>query len=89
MMTTAHEYAKTNGAQFEKQLDDLLRIKSISTLPECKPDVQRAAEWVAADMRRIGLTTVEILPTGGHPVVYGEWLGAGSSATTSAGVRAL
>ena len=78
-MANAHEYAKANSAQFEKQLDDLLRIKSISTLPECKPDVQKAAEWVAADMKRIGLTTVEILPTDGHPVVYGEWLGYGAS----------
>ena len=82
MMTNAHEYAKANGARFEQQLDDLLRIKSISTLPECKGDVQQAAEWVAADMKRIGLTTVEILPTGGHPVVYGEWSGAGSEALT-------
>ncbi|MCA0458604.1 MAG: dipeptidase [Chloroflexi bacterium] len=81
-MTTAHEYAKANSQQFEAQLVDLLRIKSISTLPECKDDVQQAAEWVAADMRRIGLTTVEILPTGGHPVVYGEWLGAGEGAKT-------
>jgi len=81
-MANVHEYAKANGSEFEKQLDDLLRIKSISTLPECKPDVQKAAEWVANDMKRIGLTNVEILPTGGHPVVYGEWLGAGSSAPT-------
>ncbi len=81
-MTKAHEYAKANSQQFEKQLDDLLRIKSISTLPECKGDVQQAAEWVAADMRRIGLTTVEILQTVGHPVVYGEWLGAGSDKPT-------
>lgn len=81
-MTNAHEYAKANSQQFETQLTDLLRIKSISTLPECKDDVQQAAEWVAADMRRIGLTTVEILPTGGHPVVYGEWLGAGEGAKT-------
>jgi hypothetical protein len=35
-MTTAHEYAKANRQQFETQLGDLLRIKSISTLPECK-----------------------------------------------------
>jgi acetylornithine deacetylase/succinyl-diaminopimelate desuccinylase-like protein len=81
-MTTAHEYAKANGSRFEEQLIDLLKIKSISTLPECDGDVQQAAEWVAADMRRIGLTTVEILPTGGHPVVYGEWSGAGSNAPT-------
>src|SRR6185369_12652339 len=81
-MANAHEYAKANGSQFEKQLDDLLRIKSISTLPECRPDVQKAAEWVATDMKRMGLTNVEILPTGGQPVVYGEWLGAGSSAPT-------
>jgi len=81
-MTNAHEYAKANSAQFEKQLDDLLRIPSVSTLPENKGDVQKAAEWVANDMKRIGLTNVEIIPTGGHPVVYGEWLDAGENAPT-------
>jgi acetylornithine deacetylase/succinyl-diaminopimelate desuccinylase-like protein len=59
-----------------------LAIPSISTLDEHTPDMLRAAEWVSAQLRGIGMENVQILPTGGHPVVYGEWLGAGISAPT-------
>jgi acetylornithine deacetylase/succinyl-diaminopimelate desuccinylase-like protein len=81
-MTSAHEYAATNGGRFLDELKDLIRIPSISTLPEHVGDMRRAADWLAGNMRRAGLQSVEILPTGGHPVVYGEWLGAGTSAPT-------
>jgi acetylornithine deacetylase/succinyl-diaminopimelate desuccinylase-like protein len=81
-MTNAHEYARDNGTRFLEQLKDLIRIPSVSTLPEHKADMQQAAEWLAEDMRRVGFQTVEILPTKGHPVVYGEWLGAGEQAPT-------
>ncbi len=77
-----HEYAAAHAPRFLDQLKELLRIPSVSTLPERAGDVRRAAEWVAADLRRIGMQTVEIIPTPGHPVVYGEWLGAGLSAPT-------
>ncbi len=81
-MSAAHDYAKEHALHFREQLNDLLRIPSISTLPERNADTQKAAEWLAADMRRAGLEKVEILPTAGHPVVYGEWLGAGADAPT-------
>ncbi|MBL8161101.1 MAG: dipeptidase [Anaerolineae bacterium] len=81
-MTTAHEYARANAARFREQLNDFLRIPSVSTDPERTGDMQRAAEWLANDMRRAGFTTVEVIPTAGHPVVYGEWLGAGAAAPT-------
>lgn len=78
----AHDYAKTNADRFRQQLFDLLRIPSISTDPERKADVQRAAAWVADNLRRIGFSRVGVMPTDGHPVVYGEWLGAGENAPT-------
>ena len=53
-----------------------MRIPSVSSLPEHKEDVARAGEWVATSVREAGLENVQILPTGGHPVVYGEWLRA-------------
>jgi acetylornithine deacetylase/succinyl-diaminopimelate desuccinylase-like protein len=81
-MSNAHDFAKENGSRFRDQLKDLIRIPSISTLPERKEDMLKAADWLAADMRRIGFETVEIIPTAGHPVVYGEWLGAGKDAPT-------
>lgn len=78
----AHDYAHANRERFLDQLKDLIRIPSISTLPEHGEEMRRAAEWLAEDMRRIGLERVEILPTGGHPVIYAEWLGAGKDAPT-------
>jgi acetylornithine deacetylase/succinyl-diaminopimelate desuccinylase-like protein len=81
-MTNAHDYARTHAERFCQQLFDLLRIPSISTDPERKGDIQRAAEWLADDLRRIGFERVEIKPTAGHPVVYAEWLGAGKGAPT-------
>ncbi|MDX1993121.1 MAG: dipeptidase [bacterium] len=82
MTATPHDYAKTNAGAFRSQLHDLLKIPSVSTLPQRAEDVRRTAEYIAADMRRIGLHNVEVMPTGGHPVVYGERLDAGSSAPT-------
>ena len=60
---------------------ELLRIPSISTLSEHAPDMVRAAAWIAAEMRRIGLEHVEVSPAGGHPVVYGDWLHAPDAPT--------
>ncbi|HXX46383.1 MAG TPA: dipeptidase [Candidatus Acidoferrales bacterium] len=58
------------------ELKELLRIPSVSTKSEHKPDIERAAHWVAEKMRAAGLENVEIVPTKMHPVVYGESLRA-------------
>jgi acetylornithine deacetylase/succinyl-diaminopimelate desuccinylase-like protein len=81
-MTTAHEYAKNYAETFRQQLHELLRIPSISTLPERAGDVRRAAEWLQKDMQRIGFEKAEVIDTAGHPIVYGEWLGAGENVPT-------
>lgn len=81
-MTTPIEYIEINSDRFKDQLKDLLRIPSISTLAAHRPDVERAAQWIAADMQHIGLQAVEVIRTYWHPVVYGEWMGAGSNAPT-------
>jgi acetylornithine deacetylase/succinyl-diaminopimelate desuccinylase-like protein len=60
---------------------ELLRIPSISTLPEHAPDCRRAAEWIAGDLRRIGFDHVEVSPTAGHPIVYADWLHAAGAPT--------
>ncbi len=67
------------------QLDELsewLRIPSVSTLPQHKADVERAAGWLAQKMEAAGLQNVEIIPTDGHPIVYGDWLHAEEHAPT-------
>lgn len=78
----AIEYARANQEKFLNELNEFVAIPSISTLDENKPDMQRAAEWVASQLRSINMNNVQIMPTGGHPVVYGEWLGAGKNAPT-------
>jgi acetylornithine deacetylase/succinyl-diaminopimelate desuccinylase-like protein len=76
MASPALAFAKQNQQRFLEELKQLLRIPSVSTLPEHKPDIERAASFVAAELRRIGIEHVEIIPTAGHPLVYGDWLHA-------------
>jgi acetylornithine deacetylase/succinyl-diaminopimelate desuccinylase-like protein len=57
-------------------LKALLRIPSISTLPENKGDCRHAAEVLAAELKRIGMENVRLIETEGHPLVYADWLHA-------------
>lgn len=82
-METAVSHARTQYDQYLEQLLELLRIPSVSALPEHRSDIQRAADWLAADMRRIGLEHVQVIGTAGNPVVYGDWLHAGEGAYTA------
>lgn len=75
-MTPWQKYLDQNSDRFLQELLDFLRIPSVSALPNHAPDVQRAATWVAGRLEAAGIEDVRILPTGGHPVVYGEWLHA-------------
>jgi acetylornithine deacetylase/succinyl-diaminopimelate desuccinylase-like protein len=76
MASSAVDFARSNQQRFLNELKDLLRIPSVSTLEEHKPDIQKAADYVAAELRRIGLENVEIIPTKGHPLIYADWLHA-------------
>lgn len=73
---SAIEYARQNHARFLQELEEFVNIPSVSTLSEHKGDIERAAEWVADQMRAVGLENVSVLPTAGHPVAFGEWLHA-------------
>lgn len=76
MASSALTYAQQNQQRFLGELKDLLRIPSVSTAPEHKDDVRRAADFVANDLRRIGMENVEVIPTKGHPLIYADWLHA-------------
>lgn len=65
-----------NQERFLDELKQFLKIPSISTLPEHRADIDRAAEFCAASLRKAGLENVEIIPTGRHPLVYADWLHA-------------
>ncbi len=78
MGTTCHDYYQANHDRFLEGLKSLLRIPSISTLPEHRIDIQRAAEFVAAELRQMEMQKTEVIEGGAdeHPLVYAEWLGA-------------
>ncbi len=78
MATSSNEYLQARKEQFLEGLKDLLRIPSVSTLPEHVPDVRRAAESIADELRAMGMRAVEIIDgkPGQHPLIYAEWLEA-------------
>lgn len=75
------DYLEANRDRYLKELIEFLSIPSVSSLKEHSEDVQRAAEWVAARLQAAALENVRVLPTGGHPVVYGDWLHAADKPT--------
>jgi acetylornithine deacetylase/succinyl-diaminopimelate desuccinylase-like protein len=74
--TAVEDFVRENEPRFLDELLNLLRIPSVSTLPEHKEDVAQAAHFVAHSLRRAGLENVEVIPTGKHPLVYADWLHA-------------
>jgi acetylornithine deacetylase/succinyl-diaminopimelate desuccinylase-like protein len=59
-----------------EEFQELLRIPTVGVLPEHRADVRAGADWLAARMRAMGLEHVDVSDTGGHPVVYADWLHA-------------
>ncbi len=66
------EYIERHRDAHLNELLEFLRIPSVSTKSEHKPDIERAARWVADKLRAAGVDSVEIVPTKMHPLVYGE-----------------
>jgi acetylornithine deacetylase/succinyl-diaminopimelate desuccinylase-like protein len=75
------DFINVNRDHYVDELKQYLAIPSISALPQHKDDVRRCAQWTADEMRRIGLQNVRVEETSGHPIVYGEWLGAAGAPT--------
>ena len=75
-MPSWEAFLNENQPRFIDELKQFLRFPSISSLPEHAEDVKQAAEWVACRLRAADIENVQVLSTGGHPVVYGDWLHA-------------
>jgi acetylornithine deacetylase/succinyl-diaminopimelate desuccinylase-like protein len=73
----ALNYAHQNREKFLEELKSFVKIPSVSTDPVHKSDIQQAANWVAERLKGLGMQNVSLLPTKGHPAVYGESLAAG------------
>jgi acetylornithine deacetylase/succinyl-diaminopimelate desuccinylase-like protein len=69
---THSEYLNANKDKFLNELLDLLRIPSVSADSKFAEDVKKTADFVAEKLKEAGADNVEICPTAGHPIVYGE-----------------
>ncbi len=76
MSQATDAYVKKNHDRLLTELKEFIRIPSISTLPEHRPDIDRAASFVAEGLRKAGMENVEIIPTDKHPLVYADWMHA-------------
>src|SRR5262245_34631249 len=79
-MSDLTTFLTTNASRFRDELFEFLRIPSVSARTEHNADTARAAQWLADQLRKIGLTAT-IHPTPGHPIVVGEWRGAPGAQT--------
>lgn len=67
-------YINSNREKYVKELEDFLKIPSISTSAANKSDMLTAAEFVSSKLREAGMENVKIIETKGHPLVYADWL---------------
>ncbi|MDI9605045.1 MAG: dipeptidase [Bacteroidota bacterium] len=71
-MNDINKYVKTHEKRFLDELFELIRIPSISSLPEHKDDMYRAAEKWKELLLAAGVDKAEVMETDGNPVTYGE-----------------
>lgn len=76
MSEAALKYVQDHKDTSLNELVELLKIPSISTLPENKKDILSAAQWLMDHLKKIGLENIQLIETAGHPSVYADWLHA-------------
>lgn len=81
-MQNVLDFIDKNRTLYIEQLKDFLKYPSISTNPDNKKDVIDCANYLKSHLENIGLNNTRVLPTGGHPVVYADWLGTGNNKPT-------
>lgn len=71
-MEKSKKYVEENKDRFLEELFGLIRIPSISSIADHKPDMLKAANYWKDSMLKAGCDKAEVLPTDGNPVVFGE-----------------
>jgi acetylornithine deacetylase/succinyl-diaminopimelate desuccinylase-like protein len=74
-------YIEANRDRYLAELNEFLAIPSVSSQTDHINDMRRCAEWIANQMKTIGMQNVQIMETPGHPIVYSDWLGASGKPT--------
>jgi len=70
------QYIDNNFNNYLEELKEYISIPSISTLDENKKDMITCANYVADKLKSAGMKKTKVIKTAGHPLVYGEWMGA-------------
>ena len=81
MLDKALVYARAHRAEYLADFFKHLSFPSVSAQPAHAPDIRQTAEWLQQHLEQIGLSA-RVMETGGHPVVYAEWLKAGANQPT-------
>ena len=76
MMDMVVKLINSNAQFYVDEMIELLKIPSISADSSMNAETRRAGVWIADKLNEIGIDNVELIETGGHPVVYGDWLHA-------------
>ena len=79
---TWQTYLEDHQSRFVEELVDFVRIPSVSAKDEHFDDVVRAGQWVVQRLTQASIENVRMMETETHPVVYGDWLHAGSDKPT-------
>jgi acetylornithine deacetylase/succinyl-diaminopimelate desuccinylase-like protein len=73
--------AGTDRDRWIAELIELIRFRTISAQPAHANDLRRCAAWLARQLAGVGLEHARVIPTRGYPIVYADWLHAGSRPT--------
>src|SRR5262249_15367079 len=68
-------FATASRHRFVEELRAFIRFPSVSAQPTHASDLKSCATWLADHLSKIGLQRINLIPTKGHPLVYGEWMG--------------
>jgi acetylornithine deacetylase/succinyl-diaminopimelate desuccinylase-like protein len=71
-MERIKDYIEENKDRFLEELFEMIRIPSISSIQEHKPDMVKMAELIKEHLLKAGVDKAEVLQTEGNPVTYGE-----------------
>jgi acetylornithine deacetylase/succinyl-diaminopimelate desuccinylase-like protein len=80
--SAAVAYLREHDAEHLEQLDEFLRIESVSADPERAADVARTARWIVDELTGLGVERAAVHETTHHPIVTAEWMHAGDGAPT-------
>lgn len=81
-MSAWSKFLDSHQDRYKSELLDFIRIPSVSASSKYAGEVRNAAHWVSTRLNKAGAENVSIMETGGHPVVYGDWLHAGPTKPT-------